>query len=109
MKASELIRSSFAHSFSIRFCMIYAYSRPRYQVSVYRTIGLLFFGVGLAGQIETSLHIFSQWKKNSQGQVIFGRTVKPVLSKRPRETPNCLLKTGACLIEVSCSQHVNCN
>ena len=25
----------------IRFCMIYAYTRPRYQVSVYRTIGPL--------------------------------------------------------------------
>ena len=27
--------------FLIRFCMFYAYTRPRYQVSVYRTIGLL--------------------------------------------------------------------
>ena len=27
----------------IRFCMIYAYSRPRYQVIIYRTIGPLVF------------------------------------------------------------------
>ena len=26
----------------IRFCMFYAYTRPRYQVSIYRTIGPLF-------------------------------------------------------------------
>ena len=31
---------------------------------------------------------------------IYYYTVQPVLSKRPRETLNCLLKTVACLIEV---------
>ena len=28
-------------SFLIRFCTFYAYTRPRYQVSIYRTIGPL--------------------------------------------------------------------
>ena len=31
----------FAQSFLIRFCMIYVYTRPRYQARVYRTIGPL--------------------------------------------------------------------
>ena len=43
MKDSEQLRSWFAQSFLIRFCMFYAYSRPRYQVNVYRTIGPLGF------------------------------------------------------------------
>ena len=38
-----LFRSRFAQSFLIRFCMIYAYTRPRYQMSVNRTIGPLVY------------------------------------------------------------------
>ena len=41
MKDYELLRSRFAQSFLTRFCMIYANTRPRYQVSVYRSIGPL--------------------------------------------------------------------
>ena len=37
--------SRFAQSFLSRFCMFCAYTRPRYQVSVYRTIGPLVSGV----------------------------------------------------------------
>ena len=36
-----LCKLNFAQSFLIRFCMIYAYTRPRYKVSVYRIIGRL--------------------------------------------------------------------
>ena len=41
MKDYELLRSRFAQPFLSRFCMFCAYTRPRYQVSVYRTIGPL--------------------------------------------------------------------
>ena len=39
MKDYEL--SKFAQPFLFRICMMCAYTRPRYQVSVYRTIGPL--------------------------------------------------------------------
>ena len=35
----------------IRFCMIYAYTRLRYQVSVYRTIGPLVFLLSDEGKL----------------------------------------------------------
>ena len=40
MKDYEFLRSRFAQPFLTRFC---AYNRPRYQVSVYRTIGPLVY------------------------------------------------------------------
>ena len=30
------------HCIRVTFCMVCAYTRPRYQVSVYRTVGPLF-------------------------------------------------------------------
>ena len=41
MKDYEILRSKFAQPFLSRMCMFGAYTRPRYQVSVYRTIGPL--------------------------------------------------------------------
>ena len=38
MKDYGLSRSSFAQLFLFRICMLCAYTRPRYQESVYRTI-----------------------------------------------------------------------
>ena len=43
MKDYELARSRSAQPFLFRICMLCAYTRPRYQVSVYRTIGPLVF------------------------------------------------------------------
>ena len=45
MKNYELLGSRFAQSFLIRFCLIYAYTRPRYEVSVFRFNGPLVVSV----------------------------------------------------------------
>ena len=41
MKDYEKLRSRFAQPFLSRFCMVGAYTRPEYQVSVYKNNGPL--------------------------------------------------------------------
>ena len=48
MKDYELSRSRLAPPFLFRICMLYAYTRPRYQVSIYRTIGPLVYNVNMS-------------------------------------------------------------
>ena len=43
----------------IGFCMLYAYARPRYQVSVYRTIGPLVFAVPLSIKFNNIIVAFT--------------------------------------------------
>ena len=54
-------KSRFAQPFLSRYCMFCAYTRPRYQVSVYRTIGPLIYFIFLevvvvgGGGVESSI------------------------------------------------------
>ena len=41
MKDYEYFKVKVAQPFLSRFCMFCAYTRPRYQVSIYKTIGPL--------------------------------------------------------------------
>ena len=61
MKDYEKLRSKFAPPFLSRFCMFCAYTRPRYQVSIYRTIGPLV--LRMATNTEIGIQIFTDYLK----------------------------------------------
>ena len=48
-------RSRFAQPFLTRFCMFCAYTRPRYQVNVYSTVGSMVFQISIKGLMH--LHV----------------------------------------------------